>query len=416
MSLFQTGLLNGIAVAIKVASALVINKVLATTVGPNGYALIGQVLNIINVASNSAGGIISNGVINLTAKNSEKPIECLKVLKTSIQVTLISSILSLIIIFIAAPTLSITLLDTSEYTWIIMLIGFTLPIVGIGTILTSFITGKMLTGIYINAYIISTIISTIVICAMALNLGLWGALLAIVFTPMIALPVTLLLIRNSKIKIYKKFWGPISCIHLQEIKGFALMGITSAIAYPTSQIIIRTQAIETIGATSTGCWQAVTKMSELYLLLITSVLSIYFLPRISKKINSFEIMKEIISTYKVLIPASITLAVIIFMIRTELITVLFSKDFSDMEQMYPWQLIGDIGKVASWVLSYTFIGRSMTKIYTINEIAFAVFSVLLSVLFMSQFGLKGLSMAYAISYISNFFFASLILRKKLINQ
>jgi PST family polysaccharide transporter len=62
MNLVKTSLLNGIAVAIKVASALVLNKILAVYVGPAGYAVIGQFQNAVSIVVNLAGGAVATGV------------------------------------------------------------------------------------------------------------------------------------------------------------------------------------------------------------------------------------------------------------------------------------------------------------------------------------------------------------------
>ena len=47
MTLVKTSLLNSIAVAVRVASAMVLNKILSVYVGPMGYAIIGQFQNAV---------------------------------------------------------------------------------------------------------------------------------------------------------------------------------------------------------------------------------------------------------------------------------------------------------------------------------------------------------------------------------
>ena len=69
MTLVKTSLLNGVAVAVKVASALVLNKVLAVYVGPAGYAIIGQFQNAVSIIVNFSGGILATGVTKLTAQH-----------------------------------------------------------------------------------------------------------------------------------------------------------------------------------------------------------------------------------------------------------------------------------------------------------------------------------------------------------
>ena len=51
MSLVKTSILNGIAVAVRMAATLVVNKLAATFVGPAGFAMIGQFQNALTLAT-----------------------------------------------------------------------------------------------------------------------------------------------------------------------------------------------------------------------------------------------------------------------------------------------------------------------------------------------------------------------------
>ncbi len=62
MSLVKTSLLNGIAVIVKMLSALMLNKVLAIYVGPSGYAIIGQFQNVASILVSFSGGVLATGV------------------------------------------------------------------------------------------------------------------------------------------------------------------------------------------------------------------------------------------------------------------------------------------------------------------------------------------------------------------
>lgn len=69
MSLVKTSLLNGIAVIVKILSALMLNKVLAIYVGPSGYAIIGQFQNVVSILVSFSGGVLATGVTKATAQH-----------------------------------------------------------------------------------------------------------------------------------------------------------------------------------------------------------------------------------------------------------------------------------------------------------------------------------------------------------
>lgn len=71
MTLLKTSALNGIAVGVRMLTALGLNKVLAYSVGPSGYAVIGQFQNFVSMLTTFASGAINTGVTKYTAEYSD---------------------------------------------------------------------------------------------------------------------------------------------------------------------------------------------------------------------------------------------------------------------------------------------------------------------------------------------------------
>ena len=71
MQLIKTGLLNSIAVSIKLLTLLGLNKILAVYVGPAGYATIGQFQNAVQVITSLSSTTLSTGVTKYTAQYYE---------------------------------------------------------------------------------------------------------------------------------------------------------------------------------------------------------------------------------------------------------------------------------------------------------------------------------------------------------
>lgn len=69
----------------------------------------------------------------------------------------------------------------------------------------------------------------------------------------------------------------------------------------------------------------------------------------------------------------------------------------------------------SWLLGYLMIAKSMTKIYIITEITYTLFYVTIGHVYDNYFGIKGISIAFAINYFLYFILMLFILRKLLIN-
>ncbi|MCE4580651.1 O114 family O-antigen flippase, partial [Escherichia coli] len=97
-------------------------------------------------------------------------------------------------------------------------------------------------------------------------------------------------------------YGRVHKTYYKDIQRYIVMAITSAIVVPGSLIIVRNIIIHYVGWTEAGYWQAVWKISETYLAIITIALSTYYLPRLSSLSQKDDIIKEISSSLKIIIP------------------------------------------------------------------------------------------------------------------
>ena len=89
------------------------------------------------------------------------------------------------------------------------------------------------------------------------------------------------------------------------------MAMASAISMPLALIAVRKIIISNVGWDAAGQWQAVWKISEVYLSVMTMALGIYFLPQLSKLKSYIEIRREINSAALIIVPLVIIMACIV---------------------------------------------------------------------------------------------------------
>ena len=164
--------------------------------------------------------------------------------------------------------------------------------------------------------------------------------------------------------------------------GFSIMTIVSGSLSPLVQIFIRDYIIQNDSLRNAGLWQAVTKISDYYLSFITTVLAVYYLPRLSELRFNHELRKEIANGYKVILPVVCLLALIIFFAKGLIIQILFTPEFEPMKPLF----------------TFLMLSKAMTKMFIITEIGFSVFYLLLSYLFMHKYGVIGATYAFALNY------------------
>ena len=103
---------------------------------------------------------------------------------------------------------------------------------------------------------------------------------------------------------------------------------------------------------------------------------------------------------------------IIFLLKEYVILIAFSKDLLPMMELFAWQLIGDVIKIASWLLAYLMLAKAMTKVFIYTEVLFSALFVGLSILFVDKFGLVGITYAYALNYLLYLFMMIFIFSKR----
>lgn len=399
MTLVRTSLLNAIAVVIKISSAVALNKILAIYVGPSGYAAIGQFQNVLSVLANLAGGVMASGVTKGTAENYDNPTRQHWIWQTAIKLSLIFSFILAIIVLAGGSWLSKILLKGYDYGGGLVWAALALPAIAANNILLSIINGKKEVGIYVVANITGSIVSLLTIGVLTYFWHLQGALIALAISPaMLLLGTGLMVLKRPWFKI-KFLHGGIHHSVLKELSGFGLMGITSALAAPLTYIFIRDYLSTNLGVNAAGFWQASWKISEIYLMLVTTTLSVYYLPRLAEIDNAHTLKAEILKVYRFVMPVVICGAVTMFFLRDFITNTLFSSEFYPMRELFFWQLTGDVIKIGSWILSFIMLGRAMIKAFIVTEIVFSVTFYILTKMFVSQYGLVGVAMAYTTNYI-----------------
>ena len=282
MSLVKTSLLNGIAVAVRVASSLVLNKILAVYVGPAGYAVIGQFQNMASIITSLAGSLLATGVTKITAQHFDDLEKQRRVWKTAIRYSLAASLLAGLVLLLLGNSLSERLLHRSDMGSVFVWLALSLPALTLNNLLLAVINGKKEIGIYVISNIVGSLLGLIVTGVLISYYALYGALVAFTINPALVLLTTAWLVRQRDWFKPSNFIGAMDKVAIKELAGFGLMGLVSALAGPIIFILIRDHLSNSFGLANAGYWQATTKISDTYLMLMVSTLSVYYLPRLGE--------------------------------------------------------------------------------------------------------------------------------------
>ncbi|WP_270340478.1 O-antigen translocase [Bacillus mobilis] len=398
MNLLKTSFLSGIATIIKMASNLVINKIIAIYIGPSGIALIGQFQNVLNTLVILGSGGINAGVTKYIAESSDSKEAQKHYITTSLIITLLCSIVVGIGTFLLKDWLAFVVLSKVEYNWIFIVLSISIIFISLNNYLLALLNGLKEIKIYIAINILGSIVSLCVTTILTIKFETSGALLSMVLVQSIVLIITILFFMKKRFLRDIRLDLGINKSIYNNFFEYSLMAIVSIICVPITQLLIRNMVISEISLQAAGYWEAINKISAMYLLVVTTALSTYYLPRLSEIKKIKELKEEIIKSYKVIIPFAIISISCIYLFRDLIISILFTKEFYAMRDLFLYQLLGDFFKMCTWVLGFVLVARAKTKAFIFIEILSSFLYIGFSKFFIRHFEVAGVTMAYMVMY------------------
>ncbi|MGL5486989.1 MAG: O-antigen translocase [Shewanella sp.] len=402
--LLKVTAMTGILTLLRMAMGFVIAKVVAIYTGPTGLAMLGQVQSMVTSLNGIINAPVGNGVVRYTAEYHEKGIDaCSPWWRAAWQWVLILSVIIIPLGLLLSKKISFWLFQDTSLAWVVMATVLVLPLAAIGTLFNSIINGQQQYRLYVGLGMISVLISGGLMLIMIAIYNIQGALLAAATqSALIGVVMLCINIRQPWLKL-RYWWGGCDAKSRKDIRNYMLMAITSALTLPTSLIFVRNIIINQLGWEAAGQWQAVWKISEVYLGVITMALSTYYLPRLSALKLVDEIVNEINRTAIVIIPIVAAMALAVYLLRDVVITLLFTEAFRSARDLFLVQLIGDVIKISAWLYAYPMLSRGATKRFIFAEIFFAISFLFLTYMFVLEYGLIGANIAYLVNYLLYFF-------------
>lgn len=389
---------NSVGVILRSILGLISQKLIAVFLGPEGVALVGNLRNTLALFGLGATTGIDQGVLKYQSEFEEEPSVLKKLYITSAAYALLGSIIVFLILFFGATFWSNYLFKTPKFDYLFIILSFTMPFTALYNLSFAVINGK---SNYKKATIVSFVTYTLVtllIIILVIFYQLSGALLAVTLTPITQLLTLFLFLRkemylflNKKIRFDKLFKN--------KLFVFIIMAIAAVVLSNIVELQLRNYLIKKLSATEAGYWTSMMSLSNYYLSFMTGVYSLYVLPKYAK-IKSLQAFKlELIKIYKFVIPVFCCLFLGVFIFRMFIIKILYTTEFLPMEQLFKWQLFGDLIKIIAVVLAYQFIAQKKWKLFIITEAVSYMLLYIFGVYFINKMGVEGIVFAHFLRYV-----------------
>jgi PST family polysaccharide transporter len=397
MTLLRASLITGMATLVRMAAGVVLNKVLALYVGSAGLAQVAQLGTLAGIVNGLATGGVTNGVTRYVAEHGNLE-RSAPIVSTSLVVVCAAACASSLGVLLFSGGIARQLLGDAEFAWVAWLLAASNFLAAAAALLIAILNGrKRIAGIALVG-IVGSLLSLVLGVWLTLTHGIDGALAAACLAP--ALPIVglgaYLLVRRDDLAALA--WVRPDSTSLALLARYSVMALTAAIAGPASVLYVRDHLATQLSWEAAGHWQGVWKISEVYLTLATSSLAVYFLPRIAELRDRLELRRELRHALWTVVPAIAAGALLIYLLRDWITVTLYSEAFLPMTVLFPFQLLGDVVKIAAWLFAYVMIARAMTAAYVLTEVVFAATFAALAAAFVSRYGIVGASYAHALNY------------------
>ncbi|WP_248723599.1 O-antigen translocase [Seonamhaeicola sp. ML3] len=385
----------------RIIAGLLTSKAIAVFIGAEGLALIGNFQNFVNSFQSISILGFYKGAVNHISKAKDNILELGKTLSTIFYAGFFSTVLVSVVCYFNAELIKDIIFPSyNNYTLAIKVFAIVLPFYALNMFSFSIMNGFSKYKILIIINIIGQILSVSVALLLIYQEELKGALISVAIAESLIFLITLVGIINRKSMVPLLKASSFSFPFLRKMGKYSIMALFSAVILPLVAIAIRSYIIENIGYKDAGFWEAMTRISKYYLMFVTSLMTLYILPRFIEIKTTKAFKEEVFGFYKTVLPFLILGFAVIYFLRNIVVSVVFTEEFEPVEGLFLWQLLGDFIKVLSMVIAYQFIAKKMFWHYILTEATLIVLLYFSSVYFIEYFdGVKGAVFAHFISYL-----------------
>lgn len=399
MNLIKTSLLSLMSTSVKMLAGLVVGKAVAIVSGPAGLATVGQFQNFVQIMLTAAKGGLDTGITKYTAEYGDNEEQRVNLFSTAAKLCASTCLMVSLLLLVAARYLSEYFLRTPDYAYIVRLFGLTICLFVINSFLLAIVNGLHQIRTYIIVNIAQSVLTLLLTVALIAWLGLDGALIALATNQSLVLVVLLWALRGHAIIRAAHFRQSFDREEAIRLFKYSLMTTVSAVASPLTAMLVRDQVTAVLGQDAAGHWQAMWYVATVYLTVVTTSLAIYYLPKLSATTDRRALRAELKEGFKIVLPLVACTALALYLVREWVVRILFTDAFLPMLSLFGWMMIGDVIKMASWLLSYLMLAKAMTRAFVITEVVFSATFVALAYGLIRLYGLEGVAYAYTINYV-----------------
>ena len=402
----------------KIISLFILNKIIAVILGPAGIVAAGQIQNIAQIFAGAASGSISAGITKYISDVREDTKQVASIYWASFMIFALFSFLVLVItvLFYDQSYLKVLSDSLGFDTRLYFLVGtlFTVFVMYLTAILNGLLNYKLLMVIIL----ISTATSLVVFPFVGWIFDKKWVFKYLILYQFAAAAVFYFATRRMAMAFVRNFDLFSSLNDVKKLVPYSLMGIVAAVTAPTIMSFIRSELIYDLGILSASVWEANMRISSSYMVIVTTTISMAYLPRFSTvktRLEAKRLIKDAVIVMSTLYAAG---AIFLFVAADKVISIVLTSEFHESGQYVGLQLISDYFKMLSQILSFFLLSQVRVKSFLIIELLTAALMFAITSKMIAVYGVVGAFYSNLIVALFSLFIASSIIKLeyKWINQ
>lgn len=401
--LMKAMMLIGSAQVIKILISVFRMKVLAVLLGPTGVGLLSIYNNLHEMVATAAGlGMESSGVREVARAKANKQ-DISHVRWVLIAAHLVQGATAMAILWLFRGTISEWLFGNRDYTIEVGLIGIAILFALFGAAQTAILQGLRQIGDLGRVTILSTLLGTVVGLSAVWLFGEGGLIWFVVAQPFAIMVIAIRYMNRVPMPAANRprlaevwqVWKPMAKL------GAAFM--LGALATTATLLLVRSLITQKLGLAAAGHYAAAWGITMTYIGFLLRAMAADYYPRLTEIINYRCSAINLIND-QIQLGLAIGGPILLLMIGLApwAITLLYSDDFYPATELLQWQTVGNVLKLASWPLVFSFVAASKSKTFVLIGLSFNIIFLAFVWLFIPSLGLKATAIAFLIGYATHF--------------
>jgi antigen flippase len=305
---------------------------------------------------------------------------------------------ALSMLFFSSLLSEITFTST-KYQWDIAALGLIILFANLSGGQTALLQGARKIADLAKAQVVGAVAGSLISVCFYFWLGLRGIVPALVLMAAVQLLISWYFAKRLPVPTVEMTWGQSFKKTGSMVKlGMVLMWtglMSSAVDYATILLITKRLNVEAV-----GIYSAAYALSGIFVKFVLSAMSTDFYPRLAAVADDHVKVNRLINEQTeigLLLALPGLLATVIF--APWIVQVFYTKEFLPAVELIQWFILGCLGRVVAWPLGFLMLALGKGKWYLITETAAQVSHMILIVICLELWGLKGVALAFFFLYV-----------------